>query len=333
MHFDFEIAIFLEYTCLSFKYTSKLKTRRKYTTITAIIIALSIGALLLLAEKGEAEHGFDLSSEKLSLSDYQPDSGELISTDNANEEPPWEFLVVGLAACAFGLWVMRIDKPFSQNLRRSLTHATQFIGDIRDRRFLQGAQTGILILLLTVGFGNLSASIAYSLKQNLGFCALLEHIFSENILLFVLRSVIWTPYEGVVFFTVLTIILTFLIALLFRIASYGQPVKITTIQSVYIFYWSSVPMLIVVPISALFLRIESIHYLQVLAVLAIVWSFSWSYIRMIKAYRIAYKGSYNRPLLVGFVFPVLLVSAYLIHLQISRQTLDHIGYFYSLFIL
>lgn len=261
-------------------------------------------------------------------------SGEIDEKDypeKSAEEPPWEFLAFGIVFSALWLWVMRVDKLFRQNLRRSLAHSHGFIGEIRDRRFLQGYQTLLLLIFLCTGIGNLWASLGYGWRLQPGFSALMEHLVGSDTLLAFLRTVIWVPYQGFLFASLAVFVASLIMTVVVRIGSSRQPTRLSLIQSISVLLWSAVPALIILPLSALYLRLQILPALHWMIMFVILWVLAWSYLRLINSLSISYRSGFKRPLMVGVGLPLLLLISYVIRLQLTRQSLDYIGYFFHLF--
>lgn len=261
-------------------------------------------------------------------------SGIVATTEHSERPPresPWEFLVIGGLFTVFGLWMARNDKLFRQNLHRAMAHSLGFFSDIRDRRFLQGSQTGIIAIMLCVGVGNWLASLGFHWRLLSGFSALMEHLVGNDALLTMLRMMIWIPIRGVLFASLVALLLTLFVALIIRIGSSKKTSRLSLVQSLSLLSWSSVPALMILPISALFLRFSGLPTLQWAIALIIVWVLAWSYIRLINALSIAYRSGIGKPLILVAGLPLLILAVYLIRLQVTRQSLDYIAYFVNLF--
>jgi hypothetical protein len=259
---------------------------------------------------------------------------ELVNEDVTTEievtEQPWQFLIVGLFLSALGLWFMRFDNLFKQNIMRSLSHSQRFITDIRDRRFLQGSQTLVLLVLISAGVGNLVASLGYSLRLNPGISGLIEHLtFTAEVMEF-LRYLLWMPGRGIFFFSAIAFLMALFYCVLIVIGASGQRYRPSFTQSLSVLIWSGVPGVIILPISAVYLRIETIGVLWWAAILTILLLLIWSMVRMIRALSIAYRASLIRPIFLVAGLPLCFLMVYLIQLQARLRTFDYLAYFYQL---
>lgn len=251
----------------------------------------------------------------------------LSSPEKAREESPWEFLVVSIALSAFGLWVMRIDKLFRQNLRRAMAHSQRFFSDIRDRRFLQGSQTGLMYVLLCVGIGNFFSSLLFDWRLRPGFSALMEHLVGNDMLLATLRTIIWIPYRGILTMSLGAMVISLLATIVIRFGASRGSTRLALIQAMSLLCWSGVPALVILPLSGLYLRLMDLPPMNWIVLIAILLGVWWSYMRLINALSITYRSGYARPLVLVAGLPLLLLIIYMIRLQVTRQTLDYIGYF------
>lgn len=256
---------------------------------------------------------------------------EITPSHPSEKEPPWEFLVFGAVFCVLGLWMMSVDKLLRKNLRRALAHPHGFFADIRDRRFLQGSQTLLLGLLISAGIGNLWASQWYSWRLLSGFSACMEHLVGSDTALAIVQSFVWEPLQGSPLASLVILVLSLVVAMAIRIGSYRQKSRVNLIQSLYILFWAAIPALVILPLSALYLRFYVVPTIQWGIILLVAWALIWSYLRLLRAMQICYRSRFGRPLLVGFVLPLLLIAIYLIRLQATRETFDYIGYFIQLF--
>lgn len=253
------------------------------------------------------------------------------SEEKSPEENPPEFLITGLLFCAFGLWMIRFDKLFKMNMRRSLSHFARFFGDIRDRRFLQESQTFILTILISAGMGIFMTSIAYEIRSYSDWNILISHLISNHAILEFLRNIFWFPGRGILFVGVGILFFTIGSAIVIMLfGSYGSA-RLSIAQSLDLFYWGFVPALLVLPLSTFYLRLDQIPMLGVSLVIIVFILLCWSYVRLVRALRIVYSRGYGKPLLVGFSLPLFFLFCYIVHLQITRHSLDYIPYFIAIF--
>ncbi len=246
-------------------------------------------------------------------------------------EPPWEFLAVGLFFTAIGLWLMRVDNLFRQNLRRAMLHSEGFFSDIRDRRFLQGSSTLFLILFLGMGFGNLIATVLYANRMNAGFSALAEHAAGFNGLMLLLHTAAWHPTRGIIIAAAVFVGISLITAILIRLGSPGSPRRLSLVQAFHIFFWSGIPVLSLLPLSAFYLRLEEIPTVKWLTGLIMAVALIWYYIRLIFSTGVGYRSGLVRPVLVLTGIPLLFLAAYAVSLNATRQSLYYIEYIINLF--
>ncbi|TKJ40303.1 hypothetical protein CEE37_08230 [candidate division LCP-89 bacterium B3_LCP] len=247
------------------------------------------------------------------------------------EELPWQFLSVGLLFSAIGLWMMRSDKLLRQNLHRSFSHSLGFFSDIRDRRFLQGTETLFILIFAGIGLGNLSASLSYELRANYGLSALMEHLIPVDLFSIIFRSALWQPFYGVLLNTVVILALLFGGAVMVRLFSPPYQNRITVIQSLHLIFWAGVPMLLVLPISSFYIRLENVVVLKWIILIIALWMVLWSYLRLLSAINVCFRRNFVRPVIIGLVLPMSLILLYIISLQFTKQTLYYTGYFIQLF--
>gem|GEM_PF-5180814 len=243
----------------------------------------------------------------------------------------WEYLAFGLAFSVAVAWLIRIDRSWRKNLRRALTHFQGLVGDIRNRRFQQGAQTALLAILVAAGIGNLWAVQLHHHRLDPGLSAALPHFLNHSGLLALVRNNIWQPMQGIFFLTMLVLGLAVIYSLAMRLACHRQRLRFTFGQSFYLVAWSGVPALAVLPLSMIYLPLAAVPWLQWIVVVAAYWSLLWSYARSLGAMQRACRGYLARPLMVGLGLPLLLLLAYLAHLQVTRETLYYLGFFVRLF--
>lgn len=258
-----------------------------------------------------------------------PDSIEY--SEAHGREPPWQFLAVGLFFTALGLWIIRVDNLFRQNLRRTMLHSAGFFSDIRDRRFLQGSSTFFLVIFLAAGVGNIAATLLYTGRFKIGVSALAEHLIGYNALMVLLHSAAWIPARGILIAGLCALGSLLFLTFLIRLGSPRSLRKLTLVQSSHILFWSSIPALIILPLSAFYLRLENLPLLQWLIVTTIAIALIWFYTRLILAVAVGYRSGFLRPFMVLVGLPVFLLIAYIASLHVGRQSLYYVTYIINLF--
>lgn len=257
------------------------------------------------------------------------DSGE--DTEMPLWEPPWQFLAVGLVFTALGLWIMRVDNLFRQNLRRAMLHSAGFFSDIRDRRFLQGSSTLFLMMLLAAGIGNMIATLLYTGRFSVGLSALVGHLIGSNPIMVLIHSAAWFPARGSLIAGLSILCALLVLALLIRLGSPRPPRNLTLRQSIHIIFWSGIPALILLPLSAFYLRLDDIPLIQWFILSAMVIALIWFYMRLIFSVAVGYRSGPLRPLMVLMGLPALFLTGYITSLQLARQSLYYLSYIADLF--
>jgi hypothetical protein len=259
------------------------------------------------------------------------DYPDLYNQSSQNGLPPWDYFVFGLSFTVAVVWLTRIDRSWRKNLRRALSHYQGLVGDIRNRRFQQGAQSALLGILAAAGIGNLWAAQLHHHRLDPGLAALLQNLLESPRLLMLARTLVWQPLQGIIILTLVVLGLAVVFALAMRFACYRQRPRFTLAQALSLVIWSGVPALAVLPLSTMYLHLTVVPALQWIAVILAYWSLLWSYGRALGAMQRVCRGYLTRPLMVGLGLPLLALLIYLIHLHVTRETLYYLGFFTRIF--
>ncbi|MBU0517679.1 hypothetical protein KJ564_01925, partial [bacterium] len=259
---------------------------------------------------------------ELQTSDAIEESTEPVK---APHEPPWEFLVIGLMGTAVGLVLLRLDNLFRLSVKRSLSHYHRLIIDIRERRFLLGLLSAFLLILTCLGMGNFTASLLNGAKNSLLADALSEHLIPTDAVLLLIHSFAWIPYQGIVGMTLLCLLLAHLAAFIIKLGGNRRsPLNIN--QALFVVSWAALPLVLIMPLSAVYLRLATMPILQLCAVIIGLLLLIWSFWRLLRALTLLYETSALKPFLIGIGVPLTTLLGYLLFLHFSHQSLYYISF-------
>jgi hypothetical protein len=180
------------------------------------------------------------------------------------------------------------NRRFAEAIKRALMRSYNFYSDLRDFRAISLMQTVLLSVLISVTLAVVFSSIFYHYRTDRLFDFVLTYFLVSDSLKEIAIRATWNPMEGILFFSFLFFLLSFVVSLIIKVCSFLVRTKVRWYHAYGVAVWSAMPVVFLSPLAmSLFKIMENpLYIVPSLAVILVI--FLWTLSRMISGTAIIY---------------------------------------------
>lgn len=246
-----------------------------------------------------------------------------IPIGNSSDDAPIIFIIAALLNSIIIALLINSKRKFREDTMRALLRPYNFYSDIRDQRILNGFHSNILMFLLSGSNALLVSIILYHLKSNILFEKIII-AFGNYKLSSIISYLAWNPIESFLYIYVATIILFFVISILFHLSSFFVKNRIL-FSSVYsVAIWAFLPMALLVPIETILYKILELNLYNIIIYFVLFLFIIWIIQRFLKGIYVIFDV---RPFLVylySYLLIIIIAVSAIFYLQYFSNTIDYI---------
>jgi hypothetical protein len=252
----------------------------------------------------------------------------LLNAGTFENEVMITYIITGLVMLLLLVFMFNRYSRFREYFIRAFWRPENFFADIRDLRILSIVQTLILGFIIAVTLSLCFGSVIFNLRNDIDYSYLITAILPFKNVLEVLFKSVWQPELLLLFFTVFNIIILFIVALLVRILASILGAKLFTDDAITISVWSSLPLVIFLPLSIILAKLVLISdvFIFIFFILFILAGL-WTLHRFFKAIGIIFAKSFIQVYSFGVIFLLVTVLLPIIFYEGKFNLMPFIEYF------
>lgn len=207
---------------------------------------------------------------------------------------PVIYIILGLVFLLLLVYLANNSRRFRENFSRAIFRPFNFFADIRDQRILSTIQTTMLGVITAGTFAIFVSSIAYYLRNSMGFDMLLNAVVASNMMKYRFAQLVWNPVECVIVLTLLFFTLLIVLTSTIRFCAIFVRPRIFFGDAYTIVLWAGLPMIIMIPISMILYRVMMFGPYVVTAVLLGAIVVVWIAFRMLRGTAVVFDVPFRR---------------------------------------
>jgi hypothetical protein len=232
----------------------------------------------------------------------------LLQARDFSSDTPLVFIATGIVLGLILVFLVNRSRRFQEYLLRALLRPYNFYADIRDQRILSTVQTAILGTVIAACVGLVLASLLHFLRSDAVVEYVLHILVPSDALYAVLRHLAWNPALSVVAISVAVFAALMTISLILRVAAWFVKGRIFFRDTLTISVWSSLPLVVLLPIGIALYQALSADALSVWVPILVVALIVWVFLRTLRATSVVF----DVPALFVYTVGIALVSAGLV---------------------
>ncbi len=244
---------------------------------------------------------------------------------------PIEFPVAGLGAIFIFLFMVNSRRYFRENFKRIFVHPHGFYVDIRDKRKIPASHTVAMAIFISIGCGLILASLLSFLKNRQPIDHLMTILLPTENLKMKLCFLSWNPGWAILFFTGLSLLVFFLIALYFKIISLVTRKGISFFQSLTMPFWIGGNFMLLMPVGIVLFRLLQYEQLIVPSFIIIAIILLWFFFRMAKGMRVLFIWTMHRALFVLVFTTLVILGGILYYYQNHYALIDYLKFYFQIY--
>jgi beta-galactosidase len=277
-----------------------------------------------LVDRSRQERLSFLTLQSLFNNEKEP----LLNAGSYSEKPPVTFIFAGLLLIGILVFLIKRYRRFREYIDRSIRRPFNFYADIRDQRIMSSVQTIVLGLMISITLSIFIVSIFYFYRTSDNAEYLLMLLFPSNSILELIYRGIWMPEALSAILTLIFFSSMFLGALIIKLFSLLVKGRIYYSDTFTITIWSSVPFLLLLPLTIILIRLLYISpnvmwiVLFMLVILKV-----WVLLRILKATAIVFDIPRYRSYLIGLAFTGIIAGIAIAIYQYQYAIISYLTHF------
>jgi hypothetical protein len=269
-------------------------------------------------------------SYELIQSLYNKEKEPLLAEGSFAPQTPVSFLIIGLILGVLLIVLINRFRRFREYLFRSLLRPYNFYADLRDQRIMSSVQTFLLGLIISITIGIYFASILYFYRTNELAQYVLMFLIPSESLKEVFYRLAWTPIPLMLFISVIAFVKLFIVSIIIRAFAFFMRARIFFADAFTIAIWSGVPLLVLLPVSAILIRILVVSPdLIVMLLLVFALMILWFVGRVLRASSVIFDKVGLKVYTAGLILIVILVGFPLGFYEYNMSIFAFAEYFFN----
>jgi len=207
------------------------------------------------------------------------------------------------------------NRRFAEAMKRALVRSYNFYSDLRDFHAISLMQTLLLSILISVTLAVVFGSTFYHYRTDRLFDFVLTYFVVSDVMKEIVIRAAWNPVQGILFFSFLFFLLSFVASFIVKLCSYAVRNKVRWYHAYGVAVWSAMPIVFLSPLAmSLFKVMENpIYIIPSMAVILVI--VLWSLSRMISGVAIVYDISPLKAFVGSILVLVLLLGGISMYYQ------------------
>ena len=247
------------------------------------------------------------------------------------DELPVEFPVAGLGAILIFLFMVNSRRYFRENFKRIFIHPHGFYVDIRDGRKIPTSHTVAMAIFISFGCGLMLASLLSFFKNQQPFDHLMTILLPTENLKMKLCFLCWNPGWSILFFTGLSLMTFFLIALYFKIIAIITRKGSSFSQTLTMPFWLGGNFILLLPVGMVLFRLLQYQQLIIPTFTIIAIVLLWFFFRMAKGMRVMFIWTMPRSFFILIASTFVILGGVLYYYQYHYALFDYLKFYYQIY--
>lgn len=242
---------------------------------------------------------------------------------------PIVFVIAGLLLALAIAFTANQSRRFREYAIRAVLRPYNFYADIRDQRILSLSQTGILGIVIAASVGLVLSSFFFYIRIDPTVEYLLHVLLPGDNAYEILRYMSWNPSVGIFTWMLVILISIVLLSLLLRVGAMFVRGRIYMRDTFTIVVWSSLPLLVLLPIGIGLYQSLSTNQLSLVVPIIMIALAIWSIIRVLRATAIVFDVRSTIVYGIGIGVFIMLFSLMVISWDAANDGFAFLGYYLS----
>jgi len=253
----------------------------------------------------------------------------LLQARDASFDTPLVFIASGIVLALLMTFLINRSRRFREYLLRAIARPYNFYADIRDQRILSSVQTSFLGIVIASCAGLVISSLLYYVRVDAEIEYLMHILVPSNFIYEIIRFVSWRPALAVPLWSGFVMGMFLLVALILRIGAMFIKGRIYFRDTLTIVVWSSLPLVVLLPIGVALYQALSADALSVWVPILIMALAFWSLMRTLRATSVVFDVPTTLVYSIGLGFVLAGVVAVLISWNASYDAFSFIRFYFS----
>jgi hypothetical protein len=242
---------------------------------------------------------------------------------------PVSYVLLGLVLLLLFAWLLNSNRRFRESVNRALLRPYNFFADVRDQRILSNLHTTILAVIIAFTLSIVLSSIMFHYRNDTVADYALTHIVFSDQLKASLIMLVWSPLKCIIVCAMFTIAVLCVLTLLIQLFGMFVKTKVYFFHSYSITVWSTLPMIIFIPLGMILYRVmqTEVYVVPVLILFALV--LVWIFFRLLKCVSIIYDVLPLKMYAFALLALAAIVAGGYAYLDYSRSTTAYVHYLLS----
>jgi beta-galactosidase len=246
-----------------------------------------------------------------------------IPIGSTKDDAPMVFILFGLLlALCMGVLV-NSGKKFREDASRALLRPYNYYADVRDQRIMSPYHTAFLGMIIVIVNAVVLSNVLFYLKTNVIFEKLLLS-FGSPVLLKAVNYLCWSPFNAIVWITIIGILLLLVVALIIKFASFFIKQKVYLASIYFAVIWAFLPMVFLIPLGIVLYRVLVANIVNIYIYVSLLVLILWIIHRLLKGIYVIFDASPGTVYFYSLIFILFLLGGMLFYFEINNAAVQYI---------
>lgn len=249
-----------------------------------------------------------------------------ISEGTKSEDETYIIIISGIIVLILLIFLTRNIKRFRENIIKCIIRPSMFFQFVKEQMLIYVYHNALLSLIISASLSLLTSSIIFFYRDNQFFDAVLANVLNYDISKQIFSEVSNRPLFSIFIFTFIFFVNQLLLTALIYFFSLFARGKIHLKNIYTISVWSSIPLLIALPLGIMLPKLLTVNYAYldiVFYVMLIL--FFLCLIRLITGIRIIFDTGIIKTYFWGIIIILIFLSPFFIYFYFYKSTFNLIG--------
>lgn len=248
---------------------------------------------------------------------------------NHSASAPIIYVLTGLVVLIGAAYFYNVNRRFRENLNRSVMNSYNFFADVRDQRVVSVIHTAVLGVIVSVATAIVASSFLYHFRESWVLDNVLSYLLITD--QFKERAVrlIWDPLKFIAYFSMFVFVLLLVTSALVLILSWMFKARIYPFHAYSITFWSTAPLLVLVPVGMILYRVMESPTYVVPAVVLVAVLLLWVTLRLLKGISILFDAYAGKVYVVGILSLVGALALVYLYLDYTQSASIYLSFMYN----
>lgn len=194
---------------------------------------------------------------------FNGEKTQALPVGNYTSGAPVVFVVSGLVVLISFAFLYNSNRRFRECVNRSLFRTHNFFADVRDQRIISNLHSVFLVLVFSVTWATILASVFYFYRDNLLLDNLLSQFLSDTVKEWFI-GLVRKPTNFILIMSAFVAIKILFLTLLIKLFSYMVRIRVYFYHTFSVTIWAMMPYVVLIPVAMILYRLmETAVYLQI----------------------------------------------------------------------